>query len=146
MKKLLLTIVLLFLAPISLASEANKDCLRGVIQVDICKIATEVAHNLAENLPMKVNRNMTLYSVMAIHDSVNVTIIWNYDRNTLEESFKANNIPISVVDDLLLTSSKNLCAFDPFKAFTYFGGKILFSYIFSDGELFDVVALESCEE
>lgn len=140
-----LLIGIFFVVPLSV--QANPDCIKGLIKIDMCAKARELSDGIALALPMKMSQNMGWESVMAIGTLVQAHIRLAYDRKTLESLYSANGLKISQATDMLKRSAMGICQEGkPTRAFIDLGGTFKYVYSFVDGEKFTEIEVSSCPQ
>lgn len=139
-------IIYLFALVVSTASFAQTGCTPNSIGYDICDKAKKLASEMAPSLPMQLNKNMSLESIMAFKTTVQFVAQLHFDKKYLVELYAQNGIKFSDFEKALTKSVDSMCAKgNPVGAFIKLGGKFRYVYRFSDGEQFITVEKNSCE-
>ncbi|WP_261246187.1 hypothetical protein [Serratia fonticola] len=142
MKKTLLYIAL-SVAPFY-ASADNK-CTPNLTKQDMCIFAKKLADEVKKELPIKNSDSLNLIEVKADNTRVILTGELKETRLSLENTYKIKGISIEEGEQMLRINSKKIaCSSKPLASFINLGGVVQYEYVFSDGRLFDIVAITSC--
>jgi hypothetical protein len=111
-------------------------CIPNSINFDVCAEARKMQAGMASHLPMKMNQNMTLLSVIAIEKRVAMTVVWNMSNGELEQTLKISNMTRSDLVEKMRGQTKTMvCSGEksPTAAFVRLGGEIQYMYRTQDG-------------
>lgn len=130
---------------ISSAAQAD-DCIKGLTKFNVCKEARQIADELAEMLPMKLSKNISWESVMAVKGSLLAHYRLSYDLAHLKSKYAEAGMKIEDAKKALAKQAYNVCNQDSSaKSFVNLGGKLIYIYSFVDGERFTEVTISSCD-
>lgn len=137
--------------PPKLVEEISKnECKPNLTGFDVCQKVRELADNLAPQLPMKMNSNISLDRVFAVQSMLVLTAILSYDEAYLKTEVQKSGVTMDdLLDSLKKTTIKNVCQQpkSPITALVRLGGQIQYQYYFSDMIYYTSVDINrtSCE-
>ncbi len=138
--------IYLFALVVSTSSFAQTECTPNSIGYDVCNYGKKLASEMAPSLPMQLNKNMSLESIMAFKTTVQLIAQLHFDKKYLVELYAENGLKLSDFEKAMTKSLDSMCAKgNPVGAFINLGGKLRYVYRFSDGEQFLTVEKTSCE-
>lgn len=146
MKKGFAVFSLLLSACLPLSAEADDECYPETGTVNICDFAREVADSMATELPMKMSQNLTMEKVMAMKNIVGIHVALGYDESYLMSVSKDGSISMGDLAKAMKSSVKaNLCQEESLVSkFIYLGGKVHYSYRYSDGTPYLTIKINEC--
>jgi hypothetical protein len=133
----LLLIVILSAALACNAGAATQDgpeCFSKFTKFNVCEKAREAQAGLAATLPMKLNANITMSTVIVQGPRVIITAIWNLDKAEFDARILANNTTLADLTLKMDAATKNsVCSLDVMAAFVRLGGQVQYAYRTLDG-------------
>ena len=134
MKALLLVMTMMSIS-ISLNAHAGK----------IEDMAFSTARELSNNLPQKVNANMTSVKAFAAGKTVGLNALLHYDEKKMREIFKSAGLDYETTKSKFKVAQTNsICGVDAIRTFINMGGTVSYHFNFSDGNQYDVITVISC--
>ena len=129
----------------STIGEAGDECRPNLIGEDMCAHAREMQQKMSQNLPQQLNSNMTLTKILAVGPELVLYVQFSYDRLYLE-NLAAGKITMEALADKLNVSTQTiLCEQRTTAAFFHLGGKVRYSYSFSDNSPYMDVEVGHCD-
>lgn len=126
--------------------QADSKCKSEYTDFDLCAFSSRLAEQMAGNLPMRVNKNMSIESVNSIDHIVQFNAVLNVSRVELKDIYDRAGMTFEDFRRLMENNVDNFCAKEnPVGSFIKLGGVVRYTYRFSDGEQFMVISKESCE-
>jgi len=130
---------------LSLSLKASEDCVNDVVGVDVCEKARALSDEISLHLPMRMNRNMTMGSVVSFGSQVRIGVVLAYDRQALESLYREKGLKVSQAKEALDRAAFEVCREGrATRAFIDLGGTIKYGYSFIDGDFFSEVEVSSC--
>ena len=124
---------------------AGDECHPNLIGVDMCAQARELQMHMADNLPQKMNSEMTLTKILATGPQLNLYAQFSYNRSYIE-NLAAGKISMGDLAEKLKGHTQTvICKQEVTAAFVRLGGKISYSYSFSDDNPYMEVLVDHCE-
>ena len=143
MYKFIFLVLSLMVAPQALA---KTDCFPNLIKSDMCQKAKDFVEYMSPQLPQKVNKNISWYSVASIDTAIVATYRFTYDRTYLEKVYAKSGHSIDAAKETMKKMAENICSQGKaLKAFINLGGKWVANYTFSDGELYLRHIVDTCK-
>ena len=140
-------IIYLFFLVISTSPFAQSECTPNSIGYDVCDYGKKLANEMAPSLPMQLNKNMSLESIMAFKATVQLVAQLHFDKKYLVNLYAENGLNLSDFEKVMTKNVDGMCAKgNPVGAFIQLGGKLRYVYRFSDGEKFLTVEKASCDK
>lgn len=132
----------------SSSSQANEDrCKPNLISFDVCEKAKEIQQSEASTLPQRLNANVTLSTVQSNYETVTYGVFYNYTRTHLSKLAKDGGSSETILQSQMFGAiSKNVCRKQVMAAFIRLGGKIRFTFAFQDGQSWDPLLIQSCQD
>lgn len=142
--KILLKSALLAAMVLSAPSMAQSSC--SPKGLDVCKMARQIADEMAGMLPVRLNQNLSIQTVFAERHSVTLTAKFEYDKATLDRVLADAGLSNDQMLDVMRKNAKGaVCATNaPAKPFIENGGLIRYLYRFNDGSTYTTVLVASC--
>lgn len=124
----------------------HEECLSKYTKTDVCEYAKKLANEMAPSLPMQLNQNMSLESIIAIKNVIQLVAQLHFDRTYLENLYASRGLKLADFEAAMRKSVDNMCSKgNPVGAFIGLGGELRYVYRFIDGEQFLTVVKETCE-
>jgi hypothetical protein len=131
-------------AEIASLPRPSSDCFPNYTKFDVCAKAREIQNEAASMLPMRVNAEMTFYSVVAIRSLVMFSIVWQIDNTDLQAAL-GGQMTVADLKVKMDRQTKNLvCGDQVAAAFVRLGGKIQYAYRTKDGVPVHAPIVEMC--
>lgn len=112
----------------------------------MCIYAKKIAGELQKELPIKNSENLYITEVKTENTRVIITGEMKNTRNALDKAYNNNYANIEKAKGILRSNAKQAVCLDKYlTSFINLGGVIQYEYAFSDGKLFDIVAVTSCK-
>lgn len=129
------------------ASFAQADkCMPNLIKVDMCKVATSLASEGKNSIPIKISENMQITDIKSEDSRLILTASLSYNLPDIEEAYQQDEKKIEQAKSYGRTYAKNnACTKKPTRSFINLGGQIEYDYVFNDGSIYDVVTITSCQ-
>ncbi|MDX7275482.1 hypothetical protein SJ322_24890 [Serratia marcescens] len=129
------------------ASFAQADtCMPNLIKEDMCKVASNLAIEGKNSIPIKISENMQITDIKSENVRLILTASLSYDLSYLEETYQHDDKKLKQAKDYGREYAKNnACNKKPTRSFINLGGQIEYDYVFNDGSIYDVVTITSCE-
>jgi hypothetical protein len=142
MKEYLIATIFLLGPSYAIADE----CTPNLTKQDMCIYAKKIAGELQKELPIKNSENLYITEVKTENTRVIITGEMKNTRNALEKAYNNNYANIEKAKGILRSNAKQAVCLDKYlTSFIDLGGVIQYEYAFSDGKLFDIVAVTSCK-
>ena len=140
------TIIILFTIFITPTKTLANDCLSQYTKTDVCEYARNLAKEISSSLPMQLNHNMSLESIAAIKNIIQLVAQLRFDKSYLENFYASKGLKLSDFEAAMRKSVDSMCAKgNPVGGFIRLGGEVRYVYRFSDGEQFLAVAKKACK-
>ena len=112
---------------------------------DLCKMSRAIAVETAKQLPMRLNKNLTLMTVLSEWKRVGITAALAYDRNYLDSVATENGVSLQTLRTAMITSAKTgICSGGDITEFINKGGSVQYMYRFMDGTSYMNVDVDNC--
>ena len=137
---------LILITSLVLSTNAMASEVCNTNRFDVCKKAREISDEMAKNLPMQLNKNLSIHKISAIHNMISITALLAYDKATLDAALKQSNISQKSMEEIMMNSAKDsICISTPeTNAFIGLGGAVQYIYKFIDGTTYSTINIESC--
>jgi hypothetical protein len=114
---------------------------------DICTQAKQFAHALAPQLPMALNSNLTIQTVLADGPSIGIISQLKCGRERLNEVLQSvGPTDAQMVAILKRVAEGSVCGVDSSATtFVSQGGQVRYVYKFNDGSQYTTVLIDSCQ-
>lgn len=104
--------------------------------IDICEYLKGVQNEMANSLPMKVSKNMTIMNAVAVQNLLVLNAFVSYDRTHLINVAKSINLD----EEGLLEKHRNMtlnsvCTNKLYTSLLYFGAEIDYQFKYNDGSM-----------
>ena len=135
-------LLLLLLTPMS--AWAADQC--KPMQTDLCQLARKMADETAPQLPMQLNKNLTLHSVFASGPSLALTAQLAYDKSLLDATLKQSTASDAQIKQALFNAATtSICnPASPTYNFISQGGSVQYIYRFNDGTTYTTINIADC--
>jgi hypothetical protein len=140
MKRLVHSALFLTLLTMLLQSAVAEVCTDQVS----CEKINQLSEAVAGSLPMQLNGTMTWTTLTTDGATVNAGVALSYDRKFLEQNYAQRNLSADTAKSALENSAYAICQHQFGKEVTKLGATIIFTYRFSDDEIFHEVPVASC--
>ena len=136
---------LCFASLLSTASWGEEMCTRNALQVDVCRVATTISKSIAEELPLRLNRNLVLQQIGASGNSIRMRAVFDYTEAYLAEKAKPG-VTLDTMKKSVRDNAINIACRPEteLEAFIELGGRVQFAYFFSDKAHFLTVNIDRC--
>lgn len=123
----------------------------GMVRADAAptaaKLAREMADAVAPSLPMRVNQNLTMQTVVAGGNAITYTANFSYTREELRRTLAQAGKTDAEAKEMMRNAAKGgVCAQGPEgRAFLALGGRVRYLYRFVDGSTYELVEISNCD-
>ena len=113
---------------------------------DVCKMARKMAHEMAPLLPIRLNSNLVVQTVVAVKGSISITAILEYSKSHLERLLSSSGMNNNEMLKIMNKHAKDgFCQPNtPNKSFIDLGGVVEYRYRFNDGSIYTQQRIDSC--
>ena len=110
------------------------------------QVAREMADAVAPSLPMRINQNLTMHTVIAGGNTVTFTAFFSYTKEQLKETLAQSGKTDAEAQTMMRKAAKGaVCAQGPEgRAFIAMGGRVRYLYRFVDGAPYESIEISSC--
>lgn len=144
----ILAVVLSFMAfaPVAAQKISNVNvCKQNILQHDICEEVIRIQRELAPQLPQKIQKNLTIRSVIADKNSLVMVAMLTYDRDFLENAvLQGNRTMADVAIQMQAMTKKIACSLPATEALIGLGGAVEYVYTFINGEAYLDIRVDEC--
>lgn len=114
--------------------------------VDLCATAKAYADAVAKELPVRLNQNLTMATVVAAGTRVVLTSTLGYDRKYLESMAASGSAPMQSINAAMVKSAQvGACEQPIVKSFINNGGSVQYKYRFNDGSSYMNPVVSNCK-
>jgi len=116
------------------------------MQTDLCQLARKMADETASQLPMQLNKNLTMHSVFASGPSLAMTAQLAYDRSLLDATLKQSTVSDAQIKQALFNAATTSICNPASQTYNFIaqGGSIQYIYKFNDGTTYTTINVEDC--
>lgn len=128
------------------AAAVTDQCRSNIENEDMCVHAKQIAKQIKKGRPIESDDLVNIIDVKSEGKRIIVTTEMNTTRDSLENTYKRKGV--SLVDGttmLRANATEVACGSKLLTAFVNLGGVMQYEFVFSDGSLFDIVAVTSCK-
>lgn len=111
------------------------------------RLAREMADAVAPSLPMRINQNLTMQTVIAGGNTITYTANFSYTREELNKVLAQSGKTDAEAKAMIRNVAKGgVCAQGPEgHAFLALGGRVRYLYRFVDGSPYETIEVASCD-
>lgn len=122
-------------------------CTPNSIGHDVCESAREMTQSLANQLPLSVNRDITIEKAVSSRETVYIFASLTYSDINLVEFASANGMSVEDLKAKTSSSTRDRACFGAgeVKSFIGLGGVMVYHYAYSDGSDYLTVKVTDCE-
>lgn len=143
-RKILSAIALVVFATQVRAAD-GPECFSKYTKMNICQYAREAQQKMAENLPMKINQNLTMSTVIAVGPRMVMTANFQMTEAQAQEFARSRGFSMEKWSERIDDATRNtVCASEQLKAFVGLGGQIQYVYRTLDGQQIFAPKVSSC--
>lgn len=120
-------------------------CTQNPLQVDVCGVATTISETIAEELPLRLNRNLVLQDIRASDNLVRMSAVFDYTEAHFTQSLSKDATLDTMRESVRDTAMAIACRpKTQLQAFIQLGGRLQFVYHFLDKTHFLTVNVDHC--
>ena len=140
-----------FVVSICLAGQAeiadSPDCMSKARVVNVCDLAKNIEAQLSSHLPIKMNQDMQMTSVVAIEKRILILANWFMTKDEFQNRLTQNQTTIDELRQKMDAATKeSVCSSSVSRAFVDLGGELQYNYQTSDGYNFASPVVSMCGE
>lgn|GEM_PF-2566191 len=111
------------------------------------QLAREMADAVAPSLPMRINQNLTMQTVIAGGNTITYTANFSYTREELNQVLAQSGKTDAEARAMMRNAAKGgVCAQGPEgREFLALGGRVRYLYRFVDGSPYELIEISTCE-
>ncbi|MGE6333478.1 hypothetical protein [Stenotrophomonas sp. NPDC077659] len=111
------------------------------------QLAREMAEAVAPSLPMRINQNLTMQTVIAGGNTITYTANFSYTREELNRVLAQSGKTDAEARAMMRNAAKGgVCAQGPEgRTFVALGGRVRYLYRFMDGSPYESIEVASCD-
>ncbi|NED66209.1 hypothetical protein G3I15_35310 [Streptomyces sp. SID10244] len=110
------------------------------------QLAREMADAVAPSLPMRINQNLTMQTVVAGGNAITYTANFSYTREQMNQVLAQSGKSDAEARVMMRNAAKGgVCAQGPEgRAFLALGGRVRYLYRFVDGSPYELIEISAC--
>ncbi len=111
------------------------------------QLAREMADAVAPSLPMRINQNLTMQTVIAGGNTITYTANFSYTHEEMNQVLAQSGKTDAEARAMMRNAAKGgVCAQGPEgRAFLALGGRVRYLYRFVDGSTYELIEISSCD-
>lgn len=122
----LLTFILVFFTGAS--AQAQNNCKSEYTDFDLCSFSKDLADQMAANLPMRINKNMSIESINAIGRILQLNAVLTVNRKQLKETYDKAGKTFDDFRQMMTRSVDSFCVGEnPVGSFIKLGGIVKYT-------------------
>jgi hypothetical protein len=126
-------------------ADTGDSCLSPITQYDVCKKAKEIQSQLSAALPMRLNQEMIMETVIVSGPRLAISATWNMLKSELDSRLELNFTNIgSLKKNIEDNTIRYVCSNELLSAFVRLGGNLQYIYKTRDGFLIHSPIVTNC--